>query len=532
MSIMTTRINKLRAEVQGEIGEVVERDAGIIIDRWAERARTEQANALRVHHDVLRNHLQGFLIKLGHSLSTVGDQSEEPRRIAWEHGDQRWDAGWSISEVVRDYQILRVMLVEYLEETLERRLESRESLVLNAAIDDAISSSVSAFLESQKNLGELENSTRNESLDLLFNVLGVVGHELRNPLAPLRNSLEILRMVGADAEQAERVRQIMERQLRVLGRLVDDMTDLPRLARGKMTLQRQRLDLAQLVRSCAEDRRKSLEASGLSLELDVPAAPVWVLGDETRLNQALGNLIGNAQKFTDSGGSVSVRLRVEDGQRAAIEVQDTGIGIESSVLSKVFEAYMQGDRSLERSRGGLGLGLALVKGVVELHRGSVAASSDGPGTGSTFTLELPLAEPSSPLGLAGAADARTSQSESRRILIIEDNVDSAESLWRYLELHGHLITVAGSGPDGILAAASSQTDVVICDVGLPGMDGYAVANELRRLPVPPPLIIAVTGHPARLNANGRPDEAFDHYLLKPIDPDVILRLLADALPRL
>ena len=276
-----------------------------------------------------------------------------------------------------------------------RRIGSRESLALNVAIDDAIAASVAAFLESEKAPGHFEGATRPESVDLLLNVLGVVGHELRNPLAPLVNSIEILRMVGNDPVQIEKTRQMMGRQLRILSRLVEDMMDLPRLARGKMTLRQQRLDLAQLVRSCAEDRRKNFEAAGVALSLDVPPAPVWVFGDETRLTQVFGNLIWNAQKFTDRGGSVSVRLVVTQGM-AAISVQDTGIGIEAAFLPKVFEAYMQADRSLERSRGGLGLGLALVKAVVGLHGGSVTATSDGPGTGSTFTVELPLSEPYSP----------------------------------------------------------------------------------------------------------------------------------------
>ena len=467
-----------------------------------------------------------FLVYLGRSLTTVGDDSRETRRQAKEHGDQRWDAGWSVIEVVRDYQILRLVVTEFLEEALHRRLESREALVLNVAIDDAIAAAVSAFVASQSVPGAAATSTRKDAADLLLNVLGTVGHELRNPLAPLATSVEVLRLASNDASQIEKVRQMMDRQIRLLGRLVDDLMDLPRLARGKMSLRRERLDLAQLVRSCAEDRRTSLESSGLLLTIDVPNDPVWVNGDETRLTQAFGNLIGNAQKFTDRGGSVNIRLTVSAGTRAFVAVSDTGIGIPAAVLPLVFEAYVQADRTLERSRGGLGLGLALVKGVVELHGGSVIATSGGLGTGASFTVELPLTEPHTPPE-KNESSSDTVPGQARRVLIIEDNTDSAESMKMYLELFGHVVGTARNGPDGIRIAEQTKPEVVICDVGLPGLDGFAVAAELRRMVSPrPALIIAVTGHGGKNEPDDQRSEAFDFYLLKPVDPTRILRLLA------
>jgi signal transduction histidine kinase/CheY-like chemotaxis protein len=521
---MTTMITRLRSESQVAIGHVIERSTKEIISRWAERAMQEQPTAQRVHHDVLVDHLPAFLARLGRSLATAGDDSAAPLREAEEHGDQRWDNGWSVTELVRDYQILRVVLAEFLEEALDRRLESRESLVLNVAIDDAVAVAVAAFAASQTGPGTSPTTTRSEALDLLLNVLGVVGHELRNPLAPLTNSLEILRMAGSDPAQIEKTRQMMGRQVLVLGRLVEDLMDLPRLARGKMSLVRKPVDLARLVRTTAEDRRQGLEAAGLALLVDVPAAPVWTVGDEARLTQVFGNLLGNAQKFTDHGGAVTVRLAAL-ADRARMTVQDTGIGIEPSVLPTVFEAYTQADGSLASSRGGLGLGLALVKGVVELHGGSVAAASDGPGTGTAVTVDLPLAEPAS--GPTAYAPAGPTPVKARRVLIIEDNPDSAESLKLYLQLHGHTVAVARTGAEGLKLAAASSPDVVICDVGLPGMDGYAVAAELRRLLSPPPsLIVAVSGHGPRRGPDNEPDRVFDYYLLKPADPDRVSRLIA------
>ncbi|HEX4589692.1 MAG TPA: HAMP domain-containing sensor histidine kinase, partial [Gemmataceae bacterium] len=412
---MATTLRRLRAEPQTAIGDLIERSTASIITRWSERAKVEQPTAQRVHHKVLVDHLPAFLAKLGRSLATAGDTSQSHQQEAAEHGDQRWDIGWSITEVVRDYQILRIVLAEFLEEALERRLDTQESLVLNVAIDDAIAAAVAAFAASQTTLGTAANTTRSEAVDLLLNVLGVVGHELRNPLAPLTNSLEILRMTGSDPVQVEKTRQMMGRQLVVLRRLVEDLMDLPRLARGKMSLVQERIDLSRLVANCAEDRRKGLEAANLTLVVDVPITPVWTVGDEARLTQVFGNLIGNAQKFTDRGGSVTVRLAAGRG-RAMVLVRDTGIGIEPAALPGVFEAYTQAEGSLARSRGGLGLGLALVKGVVELHGGTVTAASEGAGKGTTVTIELPLSEHAN----AGHHPASSDQPsvKPRRVLII------------------------------------------------------------------------------------------------------------------
>jgi len=526
---MPSKIKHLRSESHASIGEVIERHTAELIERWAERAKEEQPHAARVHHHVLLDHMAGLLAQLGRSLRTAGDESNEFQRQASEHGDQRWDTGWSVTEVVRDYQILRIVLCESLEAWLARSFEPREVLVMNAAIDDAIAASVAAFVASQAVPGTGTNTNKNDALELLLNVLGTVGHELRNPLAPLANSLEILRLVGSDPTRIESTRHVMNRQLRVLTRLVDDLMDLPRLARGKMSLRRECLDLAHLVRTSAEDRRKSAESLGLKLTVEVPAVPVWILGDETRLIQVVGNLIGNALKFTDRGGAVAIRLSRNETKEGVLTVADTGVGIDLAVLPKVFEAYVQADQSLDRSRGGLGLGLALVKGVVELHGGTITAASSGLGCGATFTIRLPILADSE-LPDHGDQESQTVAPHSRKVLIIEDNRDSAESLKMCLELQGHMVQTADSGPSGLEQAKLSSPEIVICDVGLPGMDGYAVASELRRSESPPHLILAVTGHGARINSEGEPDHVFDHYFLKPVEPDRIVKLLSADLP--
>jgi len=388
---MAASIKALRSEQHVAIGDLIERSTAELIGRWKDRAKEDQPKAKRVHHDVLVDHLPVFLAKLGRSLASAGDNSHEPQREAVEHGDQRWDHGWSITEVVRDYQILRIVLIEFLETALPRRLSVREALVLNVAIDDAIAAAVVSYVASQNSPGLATATTRTEAIELLLSVLGLVGHEMRNPLGPLANYLEILRLAGSNPVEVEKARQTMSRQIQLLTRLVDDLMDLPRLARGKLSLVRARIDLAHLLEACAEDRRLGIESAGLTLEIEVPATPVWVDGDEARLTQAFGNLITNSQKFTDRGGKIGIRLAVS-GDTAIATVQDTGIGIDAAMLPKIFEAYIQADQPINRRRGGLGLGLALVKGVVQLHGGSVTAASDGPGKGTTFTVELPLAE--------------------------------------------------------------------------------------------------------------------------------------------
>jgi signal transduction histidine kinase len=316
-----------------------------------------------------------------------------------------------LSEVVRDYQILRYVMVEYLEEALDRPLQGREVMALGLALDEAISASVDAYVQNRAEYVrrvEGERAARDREADELLRrhatalqeanrhkdeFLAVLGHELRNPLAPLRNALQVLALQGHDPALVQWARNLMERQVQHMTLLVDDLLDVTRIAQGKITLRRERLDLVRLVRDIAEDRRSDLAEAGLELELDLVPGPLWVQGDPTRLAQAVGNLVQNALKFTDRGGRVTIRVVPDgDGRLASIAVRDTGIGIEADLLPRLFNHFMQGDRSVNRSRGGLGLGLALVKGFIELHGGEVQVSSPGPGQGAEFTIRLPLVD--------------------------------------------------------------------------------------------------------------------------------------------
>ena len=528
---MSTKPAVLRAEPHATVGAVVQRDAGAIVERWARRAVEDEAAARRVHHEVLLDHFPTFLWELGRSLADAhGEESFRHCRSADVHGDQRWEAGWTVGELVRDYQLLRVVLIEYLDETLGRAISTREFLAISVFIDDAIAASVSTYtacLAAAHRPADARPAP-DAARDELLSVLGVLGHELRNPMAPLGNALQILQVAGADPAAVERARALMDRQLRVMTRLVDDLLDLPRLVRGKMGLKAARLDLSALVRDAVDDRRGAFERAGIALTAELPAGPLFTTGDASRLSQVFANLLGNAQKFTDRGGAVRVRLSADAaGKLGVFSVRDSGIGIDPAVLDRVFEPFVQADRSIERSRGGLGLGLALVKGLVELHAGTVRASSDGPGKGTEVTVELPLIELAA--GGTAAVPVAPAKRVSRRVLIIEDNVDSAESLQMLLELLGHEVTVAHSGADGIRAAEAAAPDVVVCDIGLPGMSGHAVCKRLRALPpLARTLFVALSGHAVDSPDGEAKGAAFDLYLLKPVDPKRLAEVIAGS----
>jgi CheY-like chemotaxis protein len=355
----------------------------------------------------------------------------------------------------------------------------------------------------------------------------MLAHELRNPLAPLRNALHLLRLRGDDGETRGQLCEVMDRQLSHLTRLVDDLLDVSRITRGQVLLHKEGLDLAALVRAAVEDHRAAAEAAGLALTCAVPARPVCVQGDPTRLAQVMDNLLTNAVKFTEGGGRVGVRLDADEPRgRAVVTVRDSGIGIDGALLPHLFETFTQADHSLDRSRGGLGLGLSLVQGLVELHGGRVRAESDGPGRGSAFRFWLPLAAEGTPpaprRAAAGGAPARV----KRRVLLVEDNADAAFSLRLLLELAGHEVTVAHDGRTGLETALRLRPDVVLCDLGLPELDGFEVARALRGDPdTAGTYLVAVSGYGQDDDRRRSREAGFDTHLTKPVDPCHLQRLL-------
>jgi signal transduction histidine kinase/methanogenic corrinoid protein MtbC1 len=356
--------------------------------------------------------------------------------------------------------------------------------------------------------------------------LALLGHELRNPLATIQNALHLLRSEGNAPSAQGWPLGVLERQAQTMSRLVDDLLDVSRIRSGKIQIQRERLDLARLVEETVSDYRGAVEAAGLTLDLKVPGRPAYLLGDPTRLAQMLGNLLKNASKFTDAGGRIAVKLAVdEDGRGASISVRDSGIGIEPEMLPRVFKTYAQADRSLGRSQGGLGLGLALVKGLAELHGGRVQAASEGAGRGAEFTVWLPLTpEAPAPTGVVPPPDRPVIR--PWRILVIEDNQDAARTLQRLLRRSGHEVEVADSGPAGLERARAWHPEIVLCDLGLPGMDGFAVARALRGDEMTAgATLIAITGYGLEEDRQRCREAGFDRHLTKPVNPEELHRLL-------
>jgi signal transduction histidine kinase/DNA-binding response OmpR family regulator len=361
--------------------------------------------------------------------------------------------------------------------------------------------------------------------------LAMLGHELRNPLAPIRNAVEILRRHENGEKDAEfgapQARDMIERQVTHMTRLIDDLLDVSRIANGKIRLRKERCDLTSIVLATVEDYRAVIEQSGLELIVEVPAQSLWTSGDPTRLSQILGNLIHNAHKFTDETGHVLVGLRADrDGRSAILTVRDTGIGMDRETLRSIFDAFSQADRSLDRSRGGLGLGLALVKGLVELHGGTVCVSSEGLGHGTEFRVQLFLDK--SPEPVVPKNSRAPSQGKACRILVIEDNIDGAESMRMLLKHLGHDVRIAHTGPAGVVVASDWLPEVVLCDIGLPGgMDGYAVARALREnSSLDGLLLIALTGYGRDEDQQRAKEAGFDFHMTKPVDFNALQQAVA------
>ena len=361
--------------------------------------------------------------------------------------------------------------------------------------------------------------------------LALLSHELRNPLAALRNSLDVLRTGAADPKRKDASLEVMGRQFQHMTALVDQLLDASRATTGKIVLQAEEVDLVDVVRTTAEDQRPIIEASGLTLDLELSPKPVMLSADPGRLAQIVSNLLANAAKFTDVGGTVTLIVGRDARQgTAALTVRDTGIGMDPETLNRLFTPFTQAGRSLDRARGGLGLGLALVRALVGAHGGTVEARSEGRGRGSEFVVHLPLAAS----GRKPAASRSQTQPRraSRRynVLLVEDNPDSAESLRTLLELAGYTVEVAHDATSALQKAKAFRPEVVLCDIGLPGdMDGYAVAAALRQeADGRPPHLIALTGYGQATDREKARAAGFDRHLTKPADPDTLRRILEDV----
>ena len=348
--------------------------------------------------------------------------------------------------------------------------------------------------------------------------LAMLAHELRNPLAPIRSGLDLLSMDGAGDANKDTV-DIMQEQIRHLVRLVDDLMDVSRIIRGKIQVRKEMVRLSDVVNRSLEASRPLIEAQGQELTISLPPAPLWLHADPVRMAQIITNLLNNAAKYTQKEGHIWLTA-TQEGDEAVICVKDDGIGIDKSLLPRVFDLFTQGNRALDRAQGGLGIGLTLVKSLTEMHGGKVEARSDGIGKGSTFSIRMPATMQATP---QVASDLKPQVDRPWRVLVIEDNIAAAKILVRLLKAIGnHEVEVAYDGESGLKLAKSFQPEVVLLDIGLPGMDGYEVARRLRKSPQGDlPLVAAVSGYGQEEDRRRSQEAGFDEHLLKPVGLDVM-----------
>ncbi|MFL5400726.1 MAG: ATP-binding protein, partial [Myxococcales bacterium] len=362
--------------------------------------------------------------------------------------------------------------------------------------------------------------------------LAMLGHELRNPLGAINNALHVIDSRAERDEWLARYHRVIDRQISHLSRIVDDLLDASRVRLGKIVLERRPVDLRSVAERWREAFGTTPPAQARHLSFELPDQPVVVLGDPVRLEQILANLLANALKYTPAGGRIHVAVAKED-RAGVMRVRDTGIGIAPDVLPRIFDLFAQADESLARSQGGLGLGLSLVRGLVQMHGGHVDARSTL-GEGTEFVVRLPLSDVAAePVAAEPASPARRS-TRSLRVLVIEDNVDARETLQVMLEQWNHKVETSGDGIEGLGRALTHPPDVMLIDIGLPGMDGYEVARRIRQqLTAGRPHLIAMTGYGQPESRRRALDVGFDAYMVKPFDPDELqARLLSIGAPPL
>lgn len=378
---------------------------------------------------------------------------------------------------------------------------------------------------------QAENAARIETEALLQQAnrrkdefLAMLSHELRNPLAPLRNAVQLVRRLAPPQPKLVWACEVMDRQVLHMTRLVEELLDVARISEGKIALARVPVDLRAVLAAAIETAQPQIDSHRCELQVSVPDTPVWLQGDSARLTQVVGNLLHNAAKYGKEGGRIDLTLSVDNGQ-AQICVRDDGVGIDPALLPHLFELFVQADRSLDRSQGGLGVGLTLVRRLVELHGGHVEASSAGVGQGAEFRVHLPVIS-AVPLAGPPAMPAPPPPPAGVRVLIVDDNRDAAESIAEYLELEGHEVKTVGDGERALASVPVFAPQVVLLDIGLPGMSGHDVARAIRAQQLQPMLLIAVTGYGQREDRTLSEAAGFDSHLVKPTDPVELAGLIA------
>lgn len=457
-------------------------------------------------------------------------KEETENRLVYDLGNGQWDIPGLrklLDEVLSRNQSIHDYEVEHAFPTI-----GRKTMLLNARPFSPDSESPELILlavedvtASRERAEELAQADRRKN-----EFLAMLAHELRNPLAPIRNALQIIRLTGMDAQAVQSASEMMERQVGQMGRLVDDLLDVSRISRGKVELRTERIELSSSIRHAVEAAHSLYGDMNQELTVRLPPQPVYLKADPTRLAQVVGNLLNNACKFTDRGGRISLTVEPE-GEQAVIRVRDSGIGIAADQLPRIFDVFVQVDTALERSINGLGIGLTLVKNLVEMHGGTVEAHSDGTGKGSEFVVRLPLmVEPLTPPRPEPTV-SEPATTTCRRILVVDDNRDSATSLAMLLKITGNETHTAYDGLEAVEVAAKVRPEVVLLDIGLPKLNGYEACRLIREQPWGKNiLIVALTGWGQEEDLEKSRNAGFNSHMVKPVELAALTKLLAEMQP--
>lgn len=512
-----------------------------LMQRWLDAVRRAPVpSAQDLPEPQLRDHLPDLLDEIVRAMA--GEPTPTVEEGGREHGQQRWGSGYDIDEVIRELGILRQLLLDAVEacamgpdglspaELIEavRRLDSVIDRSSQAGVaryhDEAIS--IRRQLWDELETANIQLKAAHQQKDRF---MAMLSHELRNPLAPILTAVQLLEFSEGSDPRLRRAREVIERQVRHQARLIDDLLDVSRIVQGKMALRREAHNLKAAVAYAVDGCLPAIEAKGQELRVEMSDQPLPVDADPVRLAQIITNLLTNANRYTDPGGTIRLTVAGADGE-VIVQVRDTGIGIEPELLPRVFDLFTQADSAKNRSQSGLGIGLALVKNLVELHGGTVEARSAGPGQGSEFEFRLPLVT-------AAAAPALHIQTPppsptGQRVALVEDNADARAVMAELLELLGYQVLTAADGPAALRIAQEDPPAVFVVDIGLPGMDGYELARRLRELPgCRDALLVALSGFGGPEDQEQARSSGFDAHLTKPADVDALEQLLADPARR-
>jgi two-component system CheB/CheR fusion protein len=459
---------------------------------------------------------------------------ETKNSFLYDLGNHQWDIP-DLRKLLEDILPLQTTLEDY-EVTHNFRDIGAKTMLLNARriLSQGQSTLTLLAIEDITERKRLRNELQTYSENLRDadrrkdEFLAMLAHELRNPLAPISNALQVLKSANTSAELTSKMHEMMRRQLNHLIRLIDDLLDISRITSGKIELHMEPVDLAIAVQNAVENSGPMITAASQKLTVTLPADPLWLKTDAARLTQILGNLLSNASKYTKENQKIWLTVK-RDGNDALIEVKDTGIGIPAKMLSNIFDMFFQVDTSLARAQGGLGIGLTLVKNLVVMQGGNITAASAGPGQGATFIVRLPLVSKLNEVTQVSpqsAGEVVSDNTTNRRVLVVDDNEPSAETMGWWMEALGHQVQLAYNGTDALAKAKDFLPDLVLLDIGLPGMNGYDVCRAMRREPLlKNTMIVAQTGWGQKEHREQSEKAGFDHHLVKPVDLDALKKLL-------